>query len=410
MTIPAAPQIGSTGFIQQPGTAEQVAPLLQALAQRQRLDLARQELAQKQQEWEIQKRVLGTQAEGMELANEQRKREFQAQDEDLVARDQALQLYTGNLPRLGDSKGIGEVLARIKDPAVAAHFYEFVKEGIGLTQAQATASLTGAQATHQTAANTADTATQEILGRFGPQLQTERGQREAIGEVLATAGAEAAGRVASALNMGSGRYGHVVGPDGFLYITDSKTGQVRRDTTVGQRPAQNQEAVRRGAQTLVDLLDEQTAVIERSGLSGSQNPTLAQMAQTGRVLGISTEAVANILRNDPQQLTQMLKTRFAHNYVGLLPHSRSAANLLENLTQSYWAPAGSNPNLLRRAEADRRHLRQIMADLASGKLTDLSRIPGFADAAAAAAAEGQAGPPAAGAAPPNPDDYLQPIR
>lgn len=131
--LPGAPQIGSTGLHQQPGIAEAVAPLLHALSERRKLDLARQELQQKQQQFEIQQKMFGKQMEGMDLANELKKRELAASEKDLVARDQAIQLYTGNLPQLNNPKGVGEVIARIKDPAVAAHFYALLKEGIGIT-------------------------------------------------------------------------------------------------------------------------------------------------------------------------------------------------------------------------------------------------------------------------------------
>lgn len=133
--LPGAPQIGSTGLHQQPGIAEALAPLLHALSERKRLDLARQELQQKQQQFEIQQKLFGKQMEGMDLANELKKRELAASEKDLVARDQAIQLYTGNLPQLNNPKGVGEVIARIKDPAVAAHFYALLKEGIGITTA-----------------------------------------------------------------------------------------------------------------------------------------------------------------------------------------------------------------------------------------------------------------------------------
>lgn len=133
MTLPSAPNIGTTGVVQQPGIAEALAPLLHALEQRQKLDLARKELVQRQQEFELRLKVMGPEIEGQKLANEKSKRDMKAQDDDLVARDQALQLYTGNLPQLANPQGVGEVIARIKDPKVAAHFYELLKDGIGIS-------------------------------------------------------------------------------------------------------------------------------------------------------------------------------------------------------------------------------------------------------------------------------------
>lgn len=260
-----------------------------------------------------------------------------------------------------------------------------------------------------------DAATKNVLAKWGPQLQTEPGQRGAIRDVLTTVGPDAADQVARALNVGVGRYGHVVGPDGFLYITDSKTGAVRRDATVGMKAntlgQERLDAIRRNAGTIVDLLDAQEQIIRGTGLQGSKNPALAQMLQDSRILGISTAALSNLFRNDPQQATQMLRTRFSHNYIGMLPNSRSAAQLLENLSQSYWPPSGSGDAVLRRAEADRQRLRAIMAGVRDGQITDLSKIPGFSAAASAAALEGQATPTTgvSDQAPINPDDFLHPI-
>jgi hypothetical protein len=248
-----------------------------------------------------------------------------------------------------------------------------------------------------------DVATQRILGQS--DLTTDDGQRRAIRQVLQTVGPAQADKLARTLAVGQGRYQHLVA-NGQLYIIDSQTGKTRLDRSVGMKP--DVQAAQRNAGLVVDLLDEQSKLIRDLGIGSSKNPSLAAVAEASRVLGVSTEGLSNWMRSDPEQLTRMLRTRFAHLYVGLLPHSRSAGQLLENLTESYWAPAGSGTPLLRRAERDRQSLRRILVDIRDGKTTDFSRLPGFSEAAAAAAAEGQSAIPGEGPVQgsTNPDDWV----
>jgi len=265
--------------------------------------------------------------------------------------------------------------------------------------------LTTLQAIASAKAAADEGTTQGILSQS--DLTSDVGQRRAIQQVLQKVGVDAADRLAKTLNVGQGRYGYIIGPDKQGYITDSKSGGARLDRAFAVKDPAALEAQRRNAGQVVDLLDEQSKLIRDLGIGSSRNPALAAVAEASRVLGVSTEGLSNVLRNDPEQVTRMLRTRFAHLYVGLLPHSRSSADLLNNLTESYWAPAGSGTSLLRRAERDRRGLRQILVELRDGRTTDWSRLPGFAEAAAAAAAEGQAPPPntpVQGST--NPDDWV----
>lgn len=135
MTIPIqTPQIGTTGVVPAPNPAESFASGFQivqlALQRRQELELARQELAQRREQFELHKKISGTQLAGMELENEKKKRELKAAEDDLVAQDEALRVFTGSLPQLGDPRGIGTVIAGIKDPKVAGHFFTLLQEGL----------------------------------------------------------------------------------------------------------------------------------------------------------------------------------------------------------------------------------------------------------------------------------------
>ena len=403
------PELAPTppSFVEQFGTGFQVIAL--ALQKRQELEAAKQKLTLDREKFELQKKLTGTEIAGMELEHEKMKRAFKAQDEDLVAQDEALRIFTGNLPTAHDPQAWGQVFANVKDPRVGAHLMTLIQGMTELRGKGATAESTELGNRKTIFGINQDQLTRSILQRYGPRLTTERGQQQAIAEIAANAGPEAANSVASAFNVGAGRYHNWAGPNGYMYIIDTKNGRVRQGEFVGTKAvgAANQEAVRRGAATIVELLDEQSRIAEKD-IKGTQNPTLAEIAATSRVLGVSTEALANLWRTNPQQVTQLLKTRFAHNYVGLLPHSRSAANLLRNLTESYWAPPNSSISTLQRAEADRKILRAIMHDVATGKVTDWTRIPGFGAAAAAASEEaGQAPPTDPNAPPANPMDWQQ---
>lgn len=133
MTIPIqTPQIGTTGVVTAPSALEQLASGYQvvalALQKRQELEQARQELAQRREQFELNKKLAGSQLAGAALDQEKKKRDLQAQEEDLRANTEALHLFTGSIPDLNTPEGIGRVLAGIKDPRVAAHFYTYLKD------------------------------------------------------------------------------------------------------------------------------------------------------------------------------------------------------------------------------------------------------------------------------------------
>lgn len=424
MTLPIqTPQIGTTGVVKPPNIMDQIAPILEAINQ-QKLAQAQVEnyrslAEERKQKAAASARELQDQADAAKafydhLSGAAVRLKPEKPSKDGVPSHQGVDETTGSLIPLPQfERGLG--------PGALVNYHKLVEdynrtvlqsqqETASRVQTQHTMAATDllhSQAQAAADAIAADKTTQGILQ--GADLTSDAGQRGAIRKVLQTVGAGAAERLARTLNVGSGRYGHVIGPDGFLYITDSQSGRVRRDTVIGQRSQATQDALKRNAATLVDLLDQQSKLIHDLGIGASKNPTPAAVAEASRVLGVSTEGLSNWLRNDPEQLTRMLRTRFAHNYVGLLPHSRSSEALLQNLAESYWAPAGSSGATLQQAERDRRRLRAVLAGLANGSLTDMSRLPGFAQAAAAAAAEGVPQGTQPGTPPPNPDDWAQGI-
>lgn len=133
MTIPIqTPQIGTTGVVQQPGVLESLLSGFQvvqlALQKRQELEQARQELAQRREQFELNKKIAGSQLAGAALDQEKKKRDMKAEEDRLAARTEALHLFTGSIPDLNTPEGIGRVIAKIKDPLVAAEFYTFLQD------------------------------------------------------------------------------------------------------------------------------------------------------------------------------------------------------------------------------------------------------------------------------------------
>lgn len=134
MTIPIqTPQIGTTGVVQPgPNLGELI---VHALQKRQELEQARQELTQRREQFELNKKIAGSQLAGAELDQEKKKRDFKAQDEDLVAQDEALRIFTGGLAQANDPQAWGRIVAGVKDPRVATHLMSRLQEMVTLQNA-----------------------------------------------------------------------------------------------------------------------------------------------------------------------------------------------------------------------------------------------------------------------------------
>lgn len=133
MTIPIAPvNIGTQGQVQANPQQERFFQMLlagmQAVQSREELDLARKRLGQQRAEFELRAKGSDKDLETVRLRNEQLKRQFAEEDANLTAKDEALRIFTGSLPQLSDSQGIGTVIAGIKDPRVAGFFYDYLRQ------------------------------------------------------------------------------------------------------------------------------------------------------------------------------------------------------------------------------------------------------------------------------------------
>ncbi len=424
MTAPGAipittPQIGTTGVVKQPSILEQIAPILEQITQQKMAQAqienyqslaAERKAAIAKQARDLQDQADAANAFYQHLSGAAVRLKPEKPSKEGIPSHQGVDETSGTLIPLPQfERGLG--------PGALVHYHQLVQDYNQTVLQRQTEVASKVTTEHNRLLNDAatqdaiaaakkvadETTTQNILQ--ASDLTTDQGRLKAVRRVLQQVGPEAAGRIATTLSTGTG-FDKLVGPDGTLYV--GHNGVWRRDINIGMKSKPLEDAARRNAGLAVDLLDEQSKLIRDLGIGGSKNPTLAAIAEASRVLGVSTEGLSNWLRNDPEQLTRMLRTRFSHLYVGLLPHSRSAGQLLENLAESYWAPAGSGAALLRRAEHDRVSLRKLLVDLRDGKVTDWSRLPGWQEAASAAAAEGatpQTGQPGTTVTP-NPDNWV----
>jgi hypothetical protein len=102
--------------------------LMRALQQRREIELRKKKLAQDQEQFELNKRIAGSQIEGQDLINAERKAKLKKEEEDTAAQDQAHQIFVGNLTRANDMAGWGEVIVGVKDRAVGRHLMDYIKD------------------------------------------------------------------------------------------------------------------------------------------------------------------------------------------------------------------------------------------------------------------------------------------
>lgn len=211
-----------------------------ALQRRAELEQAKQQLLQDREKFELQKKLTGTQISGMELEQEKMKRQFKAQDEDLVAQDEALRIFTGNLPTANDPKAWGQVIANVKDPLVGGHLMNLIQ---GMFELRGK----GAGAEGQELKNQAsvldmaeDRQISQTLQRMSGREWNKRTIGEAVGRVVAI-NPQKAGQVATALNALLPDWQVVIGDRGEVDLVDKNTGATARGGLVApKRPTDEQ--------------------------------------------------------------------------------------------------------------------------------------------------------------------------
>lgn len=133
MTLPIAPVHINPPVVQQQQTPAWVTMVFEGIREGRDLQLRWAKLRQEQQEFEARRGLIGEQTEALKLANKQKKDEFKAREDDLMAQNEAHRIYIGSLP---DGK-FDQAIVGIKDPAIANHFMEYVKRGFAIQQQQA---------------------------------------------------------------------------------------------------------------------------------------------------------------------------------------------------------------------------------------------------------------------------------
>lgn len=262
MTIPIqTPQIGTTGVVQQPGIAEQIAPGLQvvamALQRRQELELARQQLAQKREEFELHKKIAGTQLEGMQLENEKKKRALVAEEEDLVAQDEALRIFTGGLAQANDMPAWGRIIAGVKDPQVGAHLMSRIQEMAALRGQEASAQ--GAELKNQqTVLGMAeDRQIHDVIQKLSGRQWNRQTVGQAVGRVVAI-NPQKAGQVATALNALLPDFQVVLNEDGTVGYAAKEPS----DASIGVKPKRPTDEQNKLATYAVRVLEANATMTE----------------------------------------------------------------------------------------------------------------------------------------------------
>ena len=324
MTIPVAPVSIHPQYVPPQQTPE-VELLLQALQHRQALTIEREKLRQQQQQFELNKRLQGPALEATMLENMKRKRDLQEHDDDLKAQDQALQLYTGNLPRLHDMQGWGEVMAGVKDPRIAGHLMDYIKEGFQTAALEQRPTYTLAGTSPEGRAITLETRS----GTFkmgGPILQRGGAMTSALREKILLGSRNAARAIRQAVAL------------------------VRHDPDANFKPVLSDIAGSAAESRIAEYIP---------GLKGAA--------------GYARRRAMSANQNKFQNLLNIV----AHNSVGLLPGSRQSLVLFQNLRDSYSTSAGDPPELRAQKLALLEDLGRSLEALAQGQDISLAHLPGF---------------------------------
>lgn len=296
--------------------------MLDAVKRRQELDLAKQKLAQDQQQFELNSKLVDKQVEGVDLDIAKKKRDFKNAEDDLVARDTALQLFTGNLPRLQDAQGLGQVLAGVKDAKVAGHLLQMLGDA-------------------------------HTLFRPPDQSFSSIGQTPEGTPVI--------------LNTKTGRA--------------AAGGPTLRQPTGGITTAQAQK-IKLGARNAYSAARQAVALVQRDSTANivpDLSTILGSAAEGQSFLKGAAGLARRRAMTGNQNKFQNLLNIVAHNSVGLLPGSRQSLVLFQNLRDSYSTAGGDPPELRAQKLALLQDLAVGLRSLAAGEDVSLAHLPGFED-------------------------------
>lgn len=383
MTIPIAP-VNIHPAILEGNATDGVALLISALQHKHALAQEQQKIDQAQQEFELHKKLVGSEIAGNEVVTAQKKQELKDRQDDLDAQRAAAAIVMGHFDALGDPQKFAEGISadpRIKDPKVLGYVMATEKGYLANLHEFSQANLTGAQATAATQANTNSAQVQAVLGKYGDRLSDPKVFPKAWGEVAAVDPA-AAERLVSGFNATAGEWQSTQLHDGQLILVNRKTGEVKKTGInggpTGGTSATNQK-LKVGAIAALAAIDQMEA-LWRADPDATAKPTIGDLAQAtlGKV-GLGTSTRQRILGAKRAEF-QMAATSFGHSWAGLLGGQRSM--LLFQSVMDSRIPSTGAPRETR--DAAMRHLvelKPILNDLISGKNLDITTLPGFKDAA-----------------------------
>lgn len=316
MTIPINPvHTGTTGVLEPAPLNPGIQLIALALQKRQELELARQDLTQKREQFELQKKLVGKQIEGLDLEREKQKRAFQEADDDLAAQEVAHRIFVGNLPQANDMAAWGRVISEVKDPRVGKHLMTEIQDMFS-TRATAGQAQGDELRNQQTILGmTEDRQIHDILQGLGTRQWTRQSIGQAVGKVIAI-NPQKAGAVATALNSLLPDYQIVLNEDGTVGYaakapTDASLGvKPKRPTDEQNKLATYAIRVLEGNATMTDLENKFPGIGQRVDDRIRSLRTIEQIPAVGR-------ATATILTPDILRTLSPNERKYANARIDL---------------------------------------------------------------------------------------------
>lgn len=373
----------SPTIIRSPGAIDEAAAAFQqAFVISNQLARQRQQLQIEQQKAASQINLEGAQANEAKA----RTKGLEQQAEDLANQEAGHRLATAHIADLNNDNAFAQDLQNV-DPAVGAYALTFRDQ---LRKASSDVALQTAQ-------------TGEAQQRIDAQKR-DLDENNRIGQLIATADTSSPNALATlarrigAINpakMGmvtalepKGNYTFFHGPDGQLYIGDTKRGTATRtEYNVGQ-PAgaglarQNQQKLAAGmAYNAIRALDQ---IGSKYGIDATGIPVAASAAQGVANLGAFGVKPFGGLAGPAAQRLRSQVQQDAANYNAMLIHSlatslggyRSIA-LMNSMGTAYTAQAGQDRQTLQNLNETRKRLLPALQAIMRGEQLDITQMPGF---------------------------------
>lgn len=395
----------SPTIIRSPGALDSAVAAFQ-----QAFTLSRQLVTQRQQlELERQKVASQTNLESAQ-AGEVRARTT-ALDQQITDTNNKLVGTRIAMAHLGeDDKTFAQSLATGGFDETVAGYAQNARTAFQSTQADAANKVAQVQ---QTIAQTAQTAQQtaklqrdateasaihDTLSRFPASalVNDSDAQQRAIIAVSAI-NVQKAQELAQAFAMTNSHYTPLFGPNGDLYVVNTRTGSVTPSKfNVGQRAggtstsgATRQAVIQLASSQALRALESAQALVRLDSKSGSQSAMASGLEDMGNAPVVGglvrgfTAPAGQSMRTPHQRQFNMLMDRFSEHYLKMLPAmGPRGQNAFKQIIQAYRPPAGADDAETQRRAYEARdelinELRELSAAMRDGRQPDFTKLPGF---------------------------------